>query len=125
MAKATASVRPHKRTFYVPFGPKDKEPADYARALIEHGVKLKKIDKKIADLKVEKAPIQKEFDKAEEALILGKAKDIECSELFVHDANEVWIRRNDNGEIVERRDMTDSDREMNAFDGTEEVELPD
>ena len=127
MAEAEALVRPHKRTFYVKFGPKDRERSDLSGSLIDLGCELKEIDGEIGKLKDRRSPIAKEFAKVEEKLILGKPHDVECSELFVHDANEVWIRRNDSGRVVDKRPMTDADREMqmDAFETKETVTIED
>jgi hypothetical protein len=89
--------------------------------MIEHGTKVREYETQINRIKKEMKPHQEQYATAEAELLDGKPTTVKCSEIFVFDRSEVMTRREDTGEIFERREMSDDDRQQNVFDSEEEV----
>lgn len=87
----------------------------------EVGAQMRPFEDRIEAAKKALKPLAEEFEKVEREICEGRPVEVDCKELFVWDASKVLVRRNDTGEIIERRDMTEDDRQLNSFDSEEEV----
>jgi len=94
-----------------------------ALAAANAGFELRTFDEKYKKLR---KPLADKAKAAEDQLYLGKATETDVDFLYMHDLGQVWIRRKDNGKIVERREMNEEEREeQDIFDTEEDIEVND
>lgn len=67
----------------------------------------------------------KEYRADEREFGRGKLKPIAVTELHIVERNEVLIRRDEDGQIIKRREMNEDDRQMETFDGEETITIED
>jgi hypothetical protein len=113
-AKKTIQVRATERELRVPWQKNDEGIDEPLETIAKESVV---VDRMKEAMKPHAKALSDAFDKLAE----GRPANVACEEWFDHDANTVTVVRTDTNVVLEEREMTEDDRQLNSFDREEKV----